>query len=440
VALLGATSLAGQQRYEFEEYTLPNGLRVILSENHSAAVVAVNIWYNVGSRNERQGRSGFAHLFEHMMFQGSQNVTKGEHMQLIERAGGSMNGTTNEDRTAYFETMPSNRLNLALWLEADRMRSLTITDDNFENQRETVKEERRLRVDNQPYGKAFSDGFTLPFDSSTCFPYAHTVIGSMDDLDAAETADVQEFFDLYYAPNNATLVIVGDFDPARVKGMIADYFGDIARGAEPAAVECASAFGSLGKTRVFEDEHANLPAAGVVFLTPAHPHPDSPALSLLGDIMGSGESSRLNVALVRDKKSALQAFLGVDSRRGAGLVLALAIANQGVDIDTLTAQLKAEIARAITEGVTAEELEKAKNSFRSGQVFGRQTAFGMANSFQHYAHYHQSVAEINTDIENYMAVTRDDIQRVASTYLVPENSYTIVVVPKQATGSEGGDR
>ncbi len=439
-ALLAATSLAGQQRHEFDEYTLPNGLRVILSENHSAAVVAVNIWYNVGSRNERPGRSGFAHLFEHMMFQGTQHVAKGEHMQLVERAGGNMNGTTNEDRTAYFETMPSNRLNLALWLEADRMRSLAITDDNFENQRETVKEERRLRVDNQPYGKAFSDGFTLPFDSTGCFPYAHTVIGSMEDLDAAETADVQEFFDLYYTPNNATLVVVGDFDPVKTKQMIAQYFGDIPQGSEPPPVACTLALGSLGKTRVFDDEHANLPAAGVVYLAPPHQHRDSPALSLLSDILGSGESSRLNLALVREKKSALQAFLGFDSRRAAGLLYALAIANQGIEVDTLAAHLKTEIARVVAEGVTPEELEKAKNSFRSGRVFGRQTAFGMANSFQHYAHYHDSVDEINTDTDNYLSVTRDDIQRVARMYLVPENSYTIVVAPKSAAGGEGGDR
>ncbi len=178
-------------RIAFEQFTLPNGLRVIYSEDRSTPVVSVDVWYQVGSRNERAGRSGFAHLFEHMMFQGSAHVKKAEHFQLVQRAGGSLNGSTQEDRTNYFETIPSNRLNLALWLEADRMRSLAITQENFENQRETVKEERRLGVDNRPYAAAFSDGLAWPYDSTGCFAYAHTVIGSMDDLNAAKLPDVQ---------------------------------------------------------------------------------------------------------------------------------------------------------------------------------------------------------------------------------------------------------
>jgi predicted Zn-dependent peptidase len=199
--VVAAGSLAGQAgRITFDTFSLANGLRVITSEDHSTPIVAVDLWYDVGSRNERPGRSGFAHLFEHMMFQGSANVEKAEHFQLVQRAGGSTNGSTQEDRTNYFEVLPSNRLNLALWLEADRMRSLAITDSNFHNQRETVKEERRLRVDNQPYGRAFTDGLTLPFDSATCFAYAHTVIGDMADLNAAQLSDVQAFFDTYYAP------------------------------------------------------------------------------------------------------------------------------------------------------------------------------------------------------------------------------------------------
>src|SRR5437899_11060351 len=209
VPLPVAAQQAGQIRYE--TFALANGVRVIYSEDHSTPIVSVDVWYNTGSRNERAGRSGFAHLFEHMMFQGSAHVKKSEHLQLVERAGGNVNGSTTEERTNFYETVPSNRLNLALWLEADRMRSLAITPDNFENQRQAVKEERRLRVDNQPYAAAFSDGLTWPFDSSSCFPYAHTVIGSMADIDAAKVPDVQAFFDTYYAPNNATLVVVGDF-------------------------------------------------------------------------------------------------------------------------------------------------------------------------------------------------------------------------------------
>ena len=217
-----------------ESYTLPNGLKVHLVEDHSAQVVAVNVWYDVGSRNEREGRTGFAHLFEHMMFQGSANVKKAEHFQLVERAGGQMNGSTQPDRTNYFEVVPSNRLNLALWLEADRMRSLAVTAENLKNQQEAVKEERRLRVDNQPYSAGLVDSLPTIFDRATCFAYAHSIIGSMDDLNAATVADVKAFFDLYYAPNNATLVITGDFQPAEARRLVRDYFGGIPRGRQAA--------------------------------------------------------------------------------------------------------------------------------------------------------------------------------------------------------------
>src|SRR5467141_4224767 len=227
-------------RIAFEQFALSNGPRLIYSEHHSTPIVSVDVWYEVGSRNERPGRSGFAHLFEHMMFQGSAHIKKAEHNKLIERAGGEFNGSTAEDRTNYWETVPSNRLNLALWAEADRMCSLAITEESFENQRQAVKEERRLRVDNQPYQGAFTDGLTWPFDSGTCFPYAHTVIGSMADLDAAKLADVKAFFDTYYAPNNATLVVVGDFKPLELRRYVNQYFSEIPRHTAAPAVSCSS--------------------------------------------------------------------------------------------------------------------------------------------------------------------------------------------------------
>src|SRR2546421_1212878 len=292
-----APGLAAQAgRIAYEAFTLPNGLRVLYSEDHSTPIVSVDVWYNAGSRNERPGRSGFAHLFEHMMFEGSAHVKKGEHFQLISRAGGSENGSTAEDRTNYYETIPSNRLNLALWLEADRMRSLAITDENFHNQRETVKEERRLRVDNQPYAPAFIDGMTWPFDSAACFAYAHTVIGSMDDLNAAQLSDVQAFFDTYYAPNNATLVVVGDFRPLELRRFVNQYFSEIPRHADPSPVSCSSKLGPGTARRELTDAHANLPAVIRIYRGPPHAHPDTPALELLNVILGGGESSRLNVA------------------------------------------------------------------------------------------------------------------------------------------------
>ena len=431
-AALPAAPLAAQASLQYQLDTLPNGLRVILAEDHSTPVVSVDVWYDVGSRSEEMSRSGFAHLFEHMMFQGSRHVGKGQHFQLVERAGGDLNGTTNEDHTAYYQELPSNRLNLALWLEADRMRSLAITKENFENQREAVKEERRLRVDNQPYAPALSEGITLLYDSTTCFAYAHSVIGSMADLDAAQVSDVQAFFDRYYAPNNATLTVVGDFDPAEARQLIRQYFGDLPRGREPGPLSCRQAFSVGTGRRVWEDEHANLPAVIVAYRAPAHLDPDTPALALLGTILGGGESSRLNRVLVRQARTALASGTQSSSRLGPGFFMAFAVANQGIGADTLERQLAAEVRRIIDEGVTPEELSKARNDFRAGNIFGRQTTMQVAERLQHYAHLHGSLEDMRTDLDRYLAVTADDIRRVAARYLVPENSFTIVVVPKEA--------
>jgi zinc protease len=231
VTSLSLVAMAGDKpgQIKYKEYELDNGLRVILSEDKSVPIVAVDVWYHVGSGYEEKGRSGFAHLFEHMMFQGSENVAKREHSNFVQRAGGNNNGSTTEDRTNYYEVMPANRLNLALWLEADRMRSLAITTENFENQRDVVKEERKQRVDNQPYGAAFLTSDTLSYDFE---PYSHTVIGKMVDLDAAEVGDVKAFFDKYYSPNNAVLVVVGDINIKKTMKMVEEYFGDIPRGAD----------------------------------------------------------------------------------------------------------------------------------------------------------------------------------------------------------------
>ncbi len=413
--------------------TLDNGLTLILSPDHSAQVVAVDLWYNVGSRNEVRGRTGFAHLFEHMMFQGSEHVKKAEHFQLVQRAGGNMNGSTAEDRTNYFEVLPSNRLNLGLWLEADRMRSLAVTDSNFHNQREAVKEERRLRVDNQPYTRAlFEDAYAI-YDSSTCFPYAHSVIGSMTDLDAAETQDVRTFHDLYYAPNNATLTIVGDFDPAQAQQLVRQYFGGIPRSQKPPPVECAPKL-NTGQIRRHEtDAKATLPGVFHVYRVPAYESPDYPALELLSTILGQGQSSRLNVRLARDAKAAVatQVLLNpFGPRRGPGLFFAFAIANQGVAIDSVDGLLTAEIARVGREGVTDEELAKAKNQYRSSTINDRQQALNVAESIQTANMFLGDPNDINSDLARYMKVTAADVKRVAATYLQPDNSLVLIVTPE----------
>jgi predicted Zn-dependent peptidase len=429
---LAAAPLVAQApaKVPLEKYTLDNGLTVILAEDHSAQVVAVDVWYDVGSRNEALNRTGFAHLFEHMMFQGSENVKKAEHFQYVQRAGGMVNGSTTEDRTNYFEALPSNRLALGLWLEADRMRSLAVTDSNFANQREAVKEERRLRVDNQPYGSAIFEHTYAIFDSTTCFPYSHSVIGSMDDLNAAQTPDVQAFFDMYYAPNNATLVVAGDFEPAEAKRLIQQYFGAIPRGKAPPPVECAPNFNAGAKQKHVHDAQASLPASIKVYKVPAYDHADYPALTLLATIFGQGESSRMNRELVREEKAAVQAVTMLNPfgpRRGPGVFLTLAIANQGVKVDSMDALVARQVGSLASDGVTAEELAKAKNIYRANAIESRQMALQLAESIHRVTMFLGSPEELNTELERYEKVTLDDIRRVARTYLVPENSLTLLV-------------
>jgi predicted Zn-dependent peptidase len=429
---LVAVPLAAQNpaTVPIEEYTLENGLTVILAEDHSAQVVAVDVWYDVGSRNEALNRTGFAHLFEHMMFQGSENVKKAEHFQYVQRAGGSMNGSTAEDRTNYFEALPSNRLNLGLWLEADRMRSLAITDSNFANQREAVKEERRLRVDNQPYGTAIFEHTYALYDSATCFPYSHSVIGSMDDLNAAETKDVQAFFNMYYAPNNATLVVAGDFRTAEAKRLIEQYFAGIPRGVAPPPVDCTPNFNSGARTKHVHDAQATLPASIKVYRIPAYDHADYPALELLATIFGQGESSRMNRELVRDAKAAAQAVTLLNPfgpRRGPGVFLTLAVANQGVKLDSLDGLVAQEVAGLVSAGVTADELNKAKNIFRANAITSRQMALQLAEVIQRATMFLGSPDAINSELERYEKVTIGDLQRVAKTYLTPDNSLTLLV-------------
>ena len=436
VTLIGLAALAaplgaqGVAPVPIESYTLDNGLKVVLVEDHHAPVVAVDVTYNVGSRNEVKGRTGFAHLFEHMMFQGSENVKKGQHMALLEESGSAgFNGSTHEDFTNYYQPLPSNRLNLGLWLEADRMRSLAVTDSNFANQREVVKEERRMRVDNPPYTKTIFENQFGIIDSASCFPYAHSVIGSMDDLNAAATADVKAFHELYYKPNNATLVVAGDFDAAEAKRLVQQYFGPIARGETPPAVSCTPRFNAGARSARVLDTKANLPAVVQVYTIPAYDNADYPALELLNAILGRGESSRLNRSLSRESKLAagVQTFIDIfGPRRGPGLFTLLAIANQGVSIDSLQKGLTTEVANLAGASITDAELAKAKNQYRANALEQRERALSLAQGVQMANLMLGSPQAFNTDLDRYMKVTLDDVRRVASTYLRPDNSLTII--------------
>ncbi len=423
-----STSQAGDKpgHIDYDVHELDNGLKVVLSEDHSVPIVAVDVWYLVGSGYEEPGRSGFAHLFEHMMFQGSENVGKAEHFQFVQRAGGNCNGSTTEDRTNYYEWLPANQLNLALWLEADRMRSLAITTENFENQRSTVKEERKQRVDNQPYGAAFLTSDTLSYDFE---PYSHTVIGKMVDLDNAEVEDVQKFFDLYYAPNNAVLVIVGDIDPKKTMKMVEEYFGDIPRGKDVKELAGEEPPHKAERRMTVDDANANVPAIFITFIIPTSTHDDIPAIELLSSILTEGESSRMYKRLVKEEEAALVVFGGAESRKGPGIFRFIAASNMGVDIETCENLIYEEIQKIQNEGLPGKELEKAKTQFKSNFVRDRQTVLNKAESLQHYNYFSENLEDINTDLDNYMAVTVDDIIRVAKKYFTQQNRTVVIANP-----------
>jgi zinc protease len=434
--LLGAATSAAAQsatsvNFPFETYRLENGLRVVLAPDRNTPVVAVNLWYDVGSRNERQGRTGFAHLFEHMMFEGSANAPKGDHSRLLQGAGATgLNASTAEDRTNYYQVVPPNRLNLALWLESDRMRSLKVEPAQLANQQEIVKEERRLRVDNAPYTRSLlAATSTGLYSREGCFAYAHEVIGSMDDLNAARIEDVQQFFRTYYAPNNATLTLVGDFDPAAARQMVQQYFGGIPRVETPPRPECPRPFGELPRRDTISDPNATLPAFMAAYGSVAVGHPDSYALDLLSVILGGGRSSRLNQRLVRTERAAAFAVTQSDTRRGPGVFLVHVRANPGVDAARLETITDEEINRIVREGVTEAELSRARNQYRARFVRTLQTAMGKAETLQRYALYFDDPAALRTDLDRYLAVSVADVNRVARQYLTPQNRAVVITLP-----------
>ncbi len=430
-----APTLWGQEAppVELESFTLDNGITFIVHEDHSTPIVAVNVWYDVGSANEEPGRSGFAHLFEHMLFEETKHLQPGDFKRYVLGAGGTYNGTTNQDRTAYYETVPSNRLNLAFWLESERMANLVVTEDNFSREREVVKEERRLRVDNQPY-----QGGVLTLDTliNDWGPYDHSVIGSMDDLDAATVEDVQMFYKRYYVPNNATVIVTGDVTVGEVHALADEYFGDIARGEDPAGLPPYTTVPrNDGERRVtVEDKLANTPAYLSGFNIPPHSDEDTYALELLSSMFSEGESSRLYRRLVREEGAALFTFAFLDSRVGPGALWVAAIPNQGVDVEQIERLVNEEIEKLQNDGVGERELQKAKNQMRAGLIENRETVFNKSQEIQHYRLYHGDAEAINTDTQRYMEVSTEDIIRVANKYLVPANRSVVIVVP--ASGEE----
>jgi zinc protease len=432
----GAAPSALDTTIKFTDVKLTNGLRVIVSEDHSAPTVSIAVIYNVGSADERTGRTGFAHLFEHMMFKGSENVGPGEHDALIVNNGGSPNGTTDEDRTLYFETVPSNQLELALFLEADRMRSLDINKANLDNQRNAVQEERRLRVDNQAYGQTFERLTEQAYDNPA---YKHSVIGSMADLNAASVDDVATFFKTYYAPNNAILSIVGDVDTKKTMALIEKYFGKISRQPQAKRPDLTEKPHTAERRSTVEDPLARLARVDISWVTPPAGTPDFDALDEVSWVLSSGRSSRLNQTLVREKQLATSAFAGNPDKRGPGLFQVSATVAPGRKPEDVEAALIEEVDKLKTGPINDWEIEKAHNSAIRSQAAAVTSTLQRAIQLGEYALFFDNPGLVNTRADRYQKVTAADVQRVAQKYLTKENRSVVITVPKAAAG-RGGER
>lgn len=414
------------QPLEIEEYTLANGLRVILNRDTAVPVVAIAVYYDVGSRNEREGRTGFAHLFEHMMFQGSENVPKAGHFQYIMKAGGTMNGTTSSERTNYFEAVPADQLPLALWLESDRMRSLAVTQENLDNQREAVKEEKRLRYDNQPYGQIFDIISSMIYKN---FANAHSTIGSMEDLDDATVGDVQEFFRVYYAPNNAVLSISGSFEPDDAKALVEQYFGDIPSQPKPPSINVDEPAEVAENYREWHDPHAPLPAFLLGWKTPPRRSPEFNALYLAGKLLYDGDSSRLYQKLVKGEESVVQLFGFTDERRGPSSIYIGAIPKPEQDLSRIRATIMAEIENIAAHGPTADEMMKLQNQLVNDAVRLRQSSMTRAQQIAEFALYDGDPRIINNELEELLAIRPEQIRKCVSDFLNTENRSLLDVVP-----------
>src|SRR5215213_3380546 len=415
------TTLVSAQKNEklpklkYEEFRLKNGLRVIMHVDKSTPIVAVNLWYHVGSKNEVVGRTGFAHLFEHMMFQGSKNYND-DYFRPLQEAGANLNGSTNADRTNYYEVVPSNFLELALFMEADRMGGLldAMTQEKLDNQRDVVKNERRQRYDNQPYGTAGEKIADIIYPKD--HPYNWTTIGSLTDLSNASQDDVKAFFRQYYVPNNTSLVLAGDFDTKQARAWVEKYFGTIPTGA--AITRPAPATPKIdGEIRKSFEDSVQLPRLYMVWHTVAANHPDEAALDMLQFVLSSGRGSRLQSNLVYDKQLSQDAFASHFSREIAGQFQVTSTARPGKSLDEIEKEINGEIERIKKEPPTAEELNRALNVIESQTIFGMQTVLGKADQMNSYATFQGRPDGFQSDLDRYRKVTPADVQRVANTYL-----------------------
>jgi zinc protease len=424
----GATNVR-PPKLTYERIVLPNGLTVLLHQDRSTPIAHVQLWYHVGSKDEKPGRTGFAHLFEHMMFKGSKNVEPEQHTSIVSSVGGQANAYTTEDATVYWQTVPAQYLPLVLWMEADRMATLRIDERTFQNEREVVKEERRMRIENQPYGRLNEILFAQAF---SVHPYKHPVIGSMTDLEAATIEDVRDFYRTYYVPSNCTIVIAGDFDIAQVKELVDRYLARVPGTGKPVERDIPKEPVPTKEKRVTVTEPWPLPAVVVAHHITYDGHPDAYPLHIAAKVLSDGESSRIYTKLVYETGLALTAFGGANIIEHPNLFYAVAIVNPGQSPAVVEKALIAELDQLTKEPITDRELQRAKNQFARDYILGHESLQDKATHLAHAEVLHSDITTADGEFDIFQGITLADVQRVAKTYFTPERRVVLHVMPKGA--------
>jgi zinc protease len=411
----------------YQIVTLPNGLRVIFSEDHSTPIVHVAVWYHVGSKNERPGRTGFAHLFEHMMFKGSQNVDPESHTSIIASLGGRSNAYTTEDETVFWQTFPSHFLPLVLWMEADRMATLRVDDAAFRREREVVKEERRMRVENQPYGRLSEIIYDHAF---TAHPYKHPTIGSMADLEAASIQDVRDFHRTFYVPENATVTIVGDFDSAQAVQLVNQYFGRVPKASRPVPRDIPKEPAQTKERRAVVQESWPLPAVVVAYHVTYDGHPDAYPLHMTSKILSDGQSARIPREIVYRKRLALTAFGSGNITEDPNLFYAVALVQPGKTVAEVEKALIEEFDKLKSEPVQEAELQRAKNQWARDYILGRESIQEKAMHLAHAAVIHNDITTADGEFDIFMGVSAEEMQQVARKYFTEANRVVLHIMPR----------
>jgi zinc protease len=433
LAAAGTIGAVRPPKLEYKLTTLPNGLTVVLEEDHSTPIVHLQLWYHVGSKNEKPGRTGFAHLFEHLMFKGSKNVSAEAHTSMVASVGGQSNAYTTDDETVFWETVPAQYLPMILWLEADRMATLKVDKDTFTNEREVVKEERRMRVDNQPYGRLNEIIYDQAF---TVHPYKHATIGSMKDLEAASVEDVRDFYRTYYVPSNATLALVGDFDSAQAMQLITQYLGRVPKAEREVPRDIPKEPPQTKEKRVTLQQPWPLPAVVVAYHITNDGNPDSYPLHIAAKLLSDGQTSRIYQKLVYEKQLAVAAFGSANLIEHPNLFYAVAIVQPGKSPQEVTDVLIAELDRLKNEPISDHELQRTKNQFARDYILGRESNQQKAQTLAHALVIHNDIKTADGEFDIFQNITTADVQRVARTYFRPENRLVLTLMPSGKAGQQ----